>query len=185
MPINPSWKSDNLPLKNIHLREDGMWQVGWDSTGASDYRVVLYGKELLVTTDLVYVHDSPGWEIYAPFIEVVGHGKLALSELYQSFIQIQWYRYQGIPEFYQVSEWDGAAWQPRFNVNESGHWVYSIQTANLDDEAEHRFQVIAYDLIGEASAPLEFRVFVVRVPTLDPSTIDISFSSPNIVISQV
>lgn len=165
-----------IPIRTVKLREDRRWEFSWDATGASYYRIVLYGQEIERVTGAGYVHQAPGWERFAPFIEVVEEEEQALSEQNLSFLIIQWYDNRDDSAYYEVSEYVDGEWVVKHIVQDDENvWVYTIQTPNLEDETLHQFKVIAYDIEGDASGEVKFDVFTVRLPVLDPTTIDMSY----------
>lgn len=173
-----------ISFATITLNDDKTWKFTWADTGADYYRIVLYGMEIGTTELLEYTHLQPGWEDFPPFIEVAEEEEQTLSERNLPYLVLQWYR-SDTALYYEVQQLVDAEWVTRFIQEEVGSWVYTIQTANLEDETLHQFRVYAYDLMEQQSSELEFRVFIVRVPTIDQTTIDIGYANPNIVISAV
>lgn len=109
---------------------------------------------------------------------------LTISEINKPYLLLQWYRVENA-RVYEIRKWDGSEWVRYAILEENGSWVYSLETGNLEDETLHQFRVVAIDLLEQESDPLEFRAFVVRPPTLDPATVSLTYTEPNITISQV
>lgn len=172
----------SLPITNITRNSDGTWTFAWTSTGATYYRIVLFGLQLDTTSNAFYTVSDPSallsYRTFPPPIEVVPTTTKALSELYQPYLLMQWY---GDPNatLYLVQYNNGATWQTIAQISNAGQWVLQFQTAVLFDETEYDYRVIAVDALGDQSTPRPYTINVVTPPTPPDAIVTLTYSGPS------
>jgi hypothetical protein len=174
----------NLQFTSITPTSDRTWTFAWADTGADSYRLVLYGIELAVTSELTYEFDGIGFTLYPPPIELVEGGDSAESESFRPYMLIQWYQ-EDYADSYTVEEYDGANWNPVKGIDEAGEWVYSYTTQTLEDDSEERLRVTASDILGNPGPSKGYTDKVLCNPATPDGTTTVSYSAGNIVVDEV
>ena len=177
-------QSDTAPQTQIQLTitmlgNNGGWLFEWPSTGASYYRIVLFGHELGVVVDvpsslISYTYEGAGYFDYPPPLEVVEEASLAASELNKPYITIQWYGLS-TASYYIVEEYLGSEWSQVFHIGEINAGVYTWVSERLNDSSTHLYRVTAYNSIDQSATPLEFDIEVVTPPNLVESLYELTY----------
>lgn len=166
-----------IQFTSIVQQADFSWLFAWTSTGAASYRVVLFGKQIGVANDPSFVFNLPGWETYAPQIEVVEAGQLALSELYSARITIQWYNSPDAA-IYLLQEYDGTQWnQIDVVLQVPTLGAYTVQSPRLEDGSQHLYQVIAVGAAQQNSSAQQFQISVVTPPKWPDGSIQLAYDN--------
>lgn len=166
----------NKPFLTITQNADKSWSFTWAAvTGASFYRLVLFGSQIAKQTATSYTFKIVGWDKAPPPLELVVDNGKACSELYVPFLTIQWYRIDGVV-YYQIDEQVNGSWIKRATVSETGMQLLSQKMSPMADESAHVFRLRAADALGQFSAAREFDIGIVTPPRLVESNIRIRYN---------
>lgn len=166
----------SIQFTSITKRSDSTWQFVWNDTGASYYRVILYGVQVGQVTSENYIHQDPGWDEYPPPLEVVEEDELALSEIHRPYFRAQWYATPGAT-FYQMEEFLPVHnfWRRRNRLAENNLPVYTWTSARLEDETSYVYRIRSGDDIEQMSDGLTFSVFVVTPPRFRETEVAVKY----------
>lgn len=172
----------SIPITSIVLNANNSWTFSWTSTGALQYRVILYGRLIATVTTTSYVWLDNFYTEFPPPLEISDQTSVE-SELFQPYFIIQWY---GIPACrkYIIQYLNGSTWQQIVMLTETGQWLYTYQTGTLIDGNTYQLRVIAVDSLGNQSIPQQFKKLIVTPPVTPDGVVVISYMNPNLVISQ-
>jgi hypothetical protein len=169
-----------IQFTSIVKQSSGSWLFSWNSTGATTYRVVLYGQQIATTTTNSYAWEGQGYNTFPPPLEVVDTD-FAQSELYLPFLVVQWYSEPGA-DSYLIQQNVAGNWITVGSQFEEGSWVYTYQTPTLIDERPYQYQVIAVDSLGNQATPRQYNVFIVTPPTPPDGQVQVTYSNPALTI---
>lgn len=162
-----------IQFTSITRDSNGNWSFTWPSTGASYYRVVLYGMQQAKTALTTWTYSSAAFRDFPPPIEIAHENQQVLTETYKSFLTLQWY---GLPACsrYLVEQYNGSSWVPITQVQETGRWVYTYQSPVLSDETFYQYRVTAVDSVGNTSTPRQYYAFMVTPPS--PPSVNMTYN---------
>jgi hypothetical protein len=161
----------NLPT-TIARNADASWTFSWTPVpGAQRYRVVLWGRQLNVQQSTGYTYQGLGFLSFPPPLEVVVSTDLALSEVHQPFMVVQWYGQacQG----YLVEQ----GGQIVKEVVEDGSWVYTYQSPVLTDETSYTYNVLAEDAVGNLSPAVAYTQYIICPPVPPDGQVKVTYDT--------
>lgn len=175
----------NIDFSSIVFQPDGSWLFQWTDTSWPAYRIVLFGMELknsITNNQFVYSLGTPAYPNFPPPIELVGMGQLAVSELHQPIVVLQWYndaQPSVFTDHYQGQQYDPVnhIWFNGPSVSETGLWVYTFNTPVLADDTSYNFRIVAIGIYGQESCGLPFQINMVCCPILDDDTYSIGYDN--------
>lgn len=172
-----------IQFTNIVRNADQSWTFTWTADGTTTYRVVLLGSLLGTTLAGTYTVSGTQWPKIPPPLEVTT-GVLAQTELYPSYVLIQWYHEAGISA-YQVQVLVAGVWQTLQTIPDTGNWLYTYNTRELPDDTAYSYRVIAIDVLGNLSSPTAYSGSMIRVPDTTDGTLVFAYSAGTLTIGAV
>lgn len=134
---------------------DGHWAFTWAATGASFYRIVLWGVQLDAITDVTWTWQQPGsYEDFPPPLEIAYEDTLTTSETYKPYMLLQWYAVPGV-SYYRVDKYVGS-WVQTDTIIVNDSWLYSWQSPTLTDDTLCQYRVVAVDDQDDESVPRQY-----------------------------
>jgi len=173
-----------IPFLSIIRNADGSWVFTWPDHKAPFYRVVLLGRELAVVSVPTYTWSKGGSSNadYPPALEIVLPGQQALSEIFPSYFEIQWYQ-EALAHDYTVQSGLGDKAQTVQTVAEEGlSWVYTYRGPSLLDETTCSYQVIAENRYGDQAPPRGYTRYMVTLPASPDGTWELLYNKPNAIL---
>ncbi len=174
----------SILFQSIVQEADGSWTFVWSNDGSAFWRIVLWGIELDRVTSPTYNWSGLEYHDFSPPLEIAKQASLVLSEQFQPYLIVQWYGILAAQSYLIQQTFDNISWSTIETFQEVGQWVYSYQTVTLTDEFTYTYRVIAVDQYGNLSSPEQYIKYVTCPPTPPDAKIQISYTTPDVVISR-
>ncbi len=171
----------SLPIASVIKNAAGGWVFTWLSTGASFYRVVLWGILLSKQTTLTFTYNGQDFRTFPPPLEVVAEDTEALSEKFSPLFLVQWYGQANTLQ-YVVQQYNTGSglWDTVATIKDNGSAVYSYRSPVQADQTTIQFRVFAENRVGLVSASQLYQKLIVCPPKPTDSTVQIGYTGSQI-----
>lgn len=175
-----------IPITSVVQNSNQSWTFTWANSGQAYSRVVLWGIQLLKTTNFTYTWSGFEYTTYPPPLEIAYEDQQVLSEQFLPYLVMQWYGEQTAAT-YVVQENLAGTWTTIQTLLETGQWIYTFITPILTDETTYSYRVIALDDVGDESVPRGYNIYVVCPPLPTDGKVMVSYNqgTTSIVVSAV